>query len=157
MKEWIMRLLICLLTLIAPACFATTLPQLPSSLNASPHQFFLSSENQFNEKFDVWNIDGGYSYNLFNSVDLYVGAHVNNSALGSDNGFLSGVSYKVSERIIVKSTLRSTNVEINNEKQGVMAAEISSRMRLSDNLDLHATLDYQEWQQGIEVGLGFRF
>ncbi|MCA2492952.1 ribonuclease regulator, partial [Vibrio sp. 2175-1] len=24
-------------------------------------------------------------------------------------------------------------------------------------LDIHATLDYQDWQQGFEVGLGFRF
>ncbi|MEF1191077.1 ribonuclease regulator, partial [Vibrio parahaemolyticus] len=23
--------------------------------------------------------------------------------------------------------------------------------------DIHATLDYQDWQQGFEVGLGFRF
>ncbi|MDW2111585.1 ribonuclease regulator, partial [Vibrio sp. 2089] len=22
---------------------------------------------------------------------------------------------------------------------------------------IHATLDYQDWQQGFEVGLGFRF
>ncbi|HAH03666.1 MAG TPA: ribonuclease regulator, partial [Vibrio sp.] len=38
-----------------------------------------------------------------------------------------------------------------------VAAEVSSRVQLTDNLDLHATLDYEEWQQGVEVGLGFRF
>lgn len=153
-----MKLLICLLTLIAPATYATTLPSLPASQNDSPHQFFILSENRTNEVFDVWNIDGGYSYSLFNSIDLYVGAHVNNSTTGNENGFLSGVSYKVNERITVKSTLRSSNIiEANNEKQDGMTAEISSRMRLSENIDLHATLDYQEWQQGIEVGLGFRF
>ncbi|MHC6803885.1 ribonuclease regulator, partial [Vibrio antiquarius] len=30
-------------------------------------------------------------------------------------------------------------------------------VKITDKLDLHATLDYQDWQQGIEVGLGFRF
>ncbi|MDW1838575.1 ribonuclease regulator, partial [Vibrio sp. Vb0718] len=28
---------------------------------------------------------------------------------------------------------------------------------ITDKLDIHATLDYQDWQQGFEVGLGFRF
>ncbi|MGI1896695.1 ribonuclease regulator, partial [Vibrio campbellii] len=38
-----------------------------------------------------------------------------------------------------------------------LAAEVSSRVKITENLDLHATLDYQDWQQGFEVGLGFRF
>ncbi|MDF4701671.1 ribonuclease regulator, partial [Vibrio parahaemolyticus] len=32
-----------------------------------------------------------------------------------------------------------------------------SRVKITDNLDLHATLDYQDLQPGFEVGLGFRF
>ncbi|MCG6282716.1 hypothetical protein K6U46_15840, partial [Vibrio diabolicus] len=74
------------------------------------------------------------------------------------NGFLSGVSYKVSERFSLKSTLYSVNkLSEDNKRVDVLSAEVSSRLHLTENLDLHATLDYQEWQQGIEFGLGFRF
>ncbi|PMH39762.1 ribonuclease regulator [Vibrio sp. 10N.286.49.B3] len=149
--------------LIAAYCscsvYANTLPLLPAQHNQSPHNLFLVSANQSNDDFDVWNIDGGYSYTLFNDIDLYVGARINNSDDVQSNGFLSGMTYQVSERISVKSTLHSyriTDTELNETSTNI-AAEISSRLQLSDNLDLHATLDYQEWQQGIEVGLGFRF
>ncbi|MEL0611384.1 ribonuclease regulator, partial [Vibrio echinoideorum] len=45
--------------------------------------------------------------------------------------------------------------EEDNDKS--VAAEVSSRVHLTDNLDLHATLDYEERQQGVELGLVFRF
>jgi hypothetical protein len=97
-------------------------------------------------------------YNVFRDVDLYVGARVNSSLNGGENGFLSGVSYKISDRFSVKSTLYTANKNSeDNKRSEVMAAELSSRLHLTENLDLHATLDYQEWQQGIELGLGFRF
>ena len=48
-------------------------------------------------------------YNVFRDVDLYVGARVNSSLNGGENGFLSGVSYKISDRFSVKSTLYTAN------------------------------------------------
>ncbi len=140
------------------AALAVDLPSLSSQHNASPHKFFLSSGSKSaGDEYDVWNLDSGYSYSVFESVDLYVGARLNNSQTTSDNGLLSGVNYKVSDRITIKSTLRSYQYTEDSEVQGAMAAELSSRMRLTENLDLHATFDYEKLQQGVEVGLGFRF
>lgn len=143
--------------LCACSSFAAELPALPAQQNTSPHKIFLSSENDHND-FDSWKIDGGYSYNIFSKVDLYVGARLNNNDKINETGFLSGVSYQVTPRFSVQSTLHSYNDETVSEgKDSTIAAEVSSRMKLTENLDIHATLDYQEWQKGIEVGLGFRF
>ncbi|MBW3697098.1 ribonuclease regulator [Vibrio sp. T187] len=153
-----MRKLLFLLSLVVPAIsHATSLPELPSQSNEPVHKFFLSSQSPSSENFDIWKIDGGYSYNVFKSIDLYVGARVNNSTLGNENGFLSGVSYQISDKISLNSTFHTYVNEVNDEKESGVGAEVSSRMKLSENLDIHATLDYEEWQQGIEVGLGFRF
>ncbi|TOC26479.1 ribonuclease regulator, partial [Vibrio parahaemolyticus] len=97
---------------------------------------------------------------LFDSVDLYVGARVNNSPTQNQSGFLSGISYHFNDRVTVKSTVRSYKSENSNGIQtedSSLAAELSSRVKITDKLDIHATLDYQDWQQGFEVGLGFRF
>ncbi|MGB1321778.1 MAG: ribonuclease regulator [Vibrio gallaecicus] len=151
-----MRRILFLVIFVAPSvCFANQLPLLPGQDIESPHKLFISSQNTSNDNFDVWQVDGGYSYNVFNNVDLYVGARINTSSLKSENGFLSGVSYQLTEKVSVKSAFHTYNT--NNENENVVTAEVSSRMRVTDNLDIHATLDYEEWQKGIEVGLGFRF
>lgn len=143
--------------LCACSSFAADLPVLPSQQNVSPHKLFISSTNDNND-FDSWKIDGGYSYNIFSKVDLYVGARLNNSERANETGFLSGVSYQLTPRFSVKSTLHSYSDDtLNDGKESTIAAEVSSHMKLTENLDIHATLDYQEWQKGIEVGLGFRF
>ncbi len=161
MKKWIF-----LLFFAAPTLFGTTasianeLPPLPGKDATSPHKLFISSESYQSDSFDVWNIDGGYSYELFDSVDLYVGARVNNSPVQNQSGFLSGVSYHLNDRVTVKSTLRSfkgDSTEGRRDEDTSLAAELSSRVKITDKLDIHATLDYQDWQQGFEVGLGFRF
>lgn len=139
---------------------AENLPVLPPSDSPSPHKLFLSSQQQTtNNDFDTWKIDSGYSYSLFDSVDIYVGARIDNSSEeNSENGFLSGVSYNFRNRLLVKSILHTKQEQLDNgEQTQTIGAEVTSRLRISDNLDLHATLDYEEWQQGIEFGLGFRF
>lgn len=146
-----------LLTLVACSSVATELPALPSQQNTSPHKLFLSSEADQHD-FDTWKIDGGYSYNVFDKVDLYVGARVNQGNKTNESGFLSGVSYQITPRVSVKSTLHSYNEDNTTEgTDKIISAEVSSRMRLTENLDLHATLEHQEWQQELEVGIGFRF
>lgn len=154
MKTWP----ILLLFFVFSHASANSLPPL-NPAKSSPHKLFLTSESQTEDSFDVWNIDGGYAYQLFDSVDLYVGARVNNSQTANQSGFLSGVSYQVTDRVMVKSTIRAfkTPVEHRPEHDGSFAAEVTSRVKISEQLDLHATLDFQEWQQGIEFGLGFRF
>ena len=147
------------LSVLAFACplFATELPPLPSQQAQSPHKIFLSSENDQRD-FDSWKIDGGYSYNVFDKIDLYVGARLNNNDKINETGFLSGVSYQVTPRVSVQSMLHSSSEDtLEDGKDTRLSAEVSSRLKLTENLDIHATLDYQEWQKGVEVGLGFRF
>lgn len=144
--------------LVAGSLGATELPPLPSQQSTSPHKLFISSVND-QQDFDTWKVDGGYSYNVFDKIDLYVGARLNNGDRINETGFLSGVSYQVTPRVSVASTFHSyTNESLGNDKrESAISAEVSSRVRLTENLDLHATLDYQEWQQEVEFGLGFRF
>lgn len=153
--------------LIALVCFwlafsthALTLPPLPYETSRINHSVFLNSEST-GQGFDSWVIDSGYSYQIFRNVDLYVGARLSSSNEdfnAGSNGFLSGISYQLNPRISLKSTLYSaTKYTEDNRRYDAFSAEFSSRLRLSENLDLHATLDYQEWQQGIGVGIGFRF
>ncbi|TPA29327.1 ribonuclease regulator [Vibrio parahaemolyticus] len=156
MKKWLFLLLFS----VSGVSFANHLPPLPGKTSTSPHKLFISSESYQTDSFDVWNIDGGYAYELFDSVDLYVGARVNNSPTQNQSGFLSGISYHFNDRVTVKSTVRSYKSENSNGIQtedSSLAAELSSRVKITDKLDIHATLDYQDWQQGFEVGLGFRF
>ncbi|WP_341659644.1 hypothetical protein [Vibrio sp.] len=146
-----------ILALMACSTVAAELPTLPSQKKVSPHKLFLSSETNHYD-FDTWKIDGGYSYNLFNKIDFYVGARINQSTSINESGFLSGVSYQVTPRVSVQSSLHSyqdDNKTLGNET--MISAEVSSRMRLTENLDLHATLEHQELQQEFEVGIGFRF
>lgn len=141
------------------SAYAAELPALPAATPSSPHKLFLSSHPSHNaEEFDLWKVEGGYAYTLFDSVDLYVGARLDNSELNNQNGFLSGVSYRFNDKISLDSTLSSTREQQENgKKENILSAEVSSRVQLSDHLHLHATLDYEEWQQGVELGLGFRF
>jgi len=140
------------------------LPPLPSEQKVSSHRLFLTSE-QNTQSMDSTNIniDGGYAYSLYNNIDVYVGARINQGQSSSlpakrnKNGFLSGVSYQVTDKVSVKSLVRSYFTYESDQRINNIAAELSSRLELSDDLDLHATLDYEEWQQGVEVGLGFRF
>ncbi|CAH0527050.1 outer membrane protein [Vibrio hippocampi] len=149
---WLMLLCVCSST------YATELPSLHSKDEVSPHKFFMYSDTQTNsEQFEVWTIDSGYSYSIHESLDIYIGARLDNAESSTNNGFLSGVSYKVSERVSVKSSLRGYQYEDKETTHDGMAAEISSRVKISDNLDVHATFDFHKIQQGVEVGLGFRF
>ncbi|WKY58491.1 ribonuclease regulator [Vibrio sp. SNU_ST1] len=156
------RLLILLVFAMPVVCSANnlpllnSLPLLPSQIDRSAHKFFISTQSASSESFDTWTVDSGYSYSLFSDVDLYVGTRINTAALKYESGFLSGVSYQFSERVSFNSSLHTYNNETEDNEKSV-AAELSSRVQLTDNLDMHATLDYEEWQQGVEVGLGFRF
>ncbi|MBA5763898.1 ribonuclease regulator [Vibrio sp. 404] len=143
-----------ILTLVSCGVSAADLPTLPSQQSSTPHRLFISSENN-QRSFDSWTIDSGYAYNVFDKVDIYVGTRFDNK---KESSFLSGLSYQVSPRLSVKSSFHSyTDEEAPKGQETGIAAEVSSRVHLTEHLDLHATLDYQEWQQGFEVGIGFRF
>lgn len=106
----------CLITLVAPFAGAELLPALPSESNASPHKLFIASDNS-SQSFDSWTIDGGYAYNLFNDIDLYVGARIHNRLDNGAQGWLSGIGYQFTERLSFKSTLiASPKVESKTKK-----------------------------------------
>lgn len=150
-----MKKIICLfLAMLSGAASAADLPKLTFLQQDSPHRLFLLSENN-QHGYDSWSIDGGYAYSLYKKVDLYVGTRLTEQ---NEGGFLSGLSYQVSPRVSVKSTLHSyTDEDAPDGQENGIGAEVSSRVNLTEHLDLHATLDFQEWQKGIEVGIGFRF
>ncbi len=159
-----MRVVISIACLLATfSTQAELLPSLSSEPSNSRHQlFFTSVQSSQSADSRSINIDGGYSYSLFSNIDIYVGARIKQSdELGtsrqSENGFLSGISYQVTERVQVKSVLHSYYNENGNDRYNNVGAELSSRLQLTEDLDLHATLDYREWQQGVEMGIGFRF
>ncbi|OLQ87518.1 ribonuclease regulator [Vibrio ponticus] len=148
------RLISLTLTLLSCGVSAADLPKLLDDKSDSPHRLFLSSESN-QHSFDSWTIDSGYTYSLFDKVDVYVGTRLDQN---NESGFLSGVKYQVSPRLSVKSSLHSySDDKAPQGQESGIAAEVSSRVHLTEHLDLHATLDYQEWQQGFEVGIGFRF
>ena len=158
-----MKILLILLAFATPVvCSANSPPQLnnlpllPSQIDRSAHKFFISTQNASSESFDTWKVDSGYSYRLVADVDLCVGTRINSDSLKYESGFLSGVSYQFSERVSFNSSLHTYKNETEDSEKSV-TAKVSSRVQLTDNLDFHATLDYEEWQQGVEVGLGFRF
>ncbi len=150
-------LFFCLLFLASGSSIAESLPVLPSS--DSPYKLFISSQKQLTNQFDSWTIDSGYRYPIFDSVDIYLGTRLDSSSeTNNENGFLSGISYSFNDNISIKSTLHTITEESDTGgKEKKLKAEVSSLMRLTENLDLRATVDYDKWQQGIEVGLGFNF
>lgn len=134
---------------------AVDLPKFPSQTFESNHKVFFNSNSSQTDSQSM-SLESGYSYSIFESFDIYVGARLSEK----DNGFLSGVSYSVTDRLSVRGSVHNLKEieasDVNEIDQG-LSAELTSRLRLSENLDVHATLDYQEWQSGVEVGLGFRF
>ena len=77
------------LLLFSGMSLAVDLPTLPSQHDASPHNFFLSSGTKLgsSDSFDTWNIDSGYSYSIFDSLDVYIAARLSNSHGSIDQGF----------------------------------------------------------------------
>ncbi|NLS12269.1 hypothetical protein HGP28_05080 [Vibrio sp. SM6] len=145
------------LMLFSPLCFGDILPNLQhDDLSfSSPHSLYLSSQDGATHE---RSIEGGYSYNLIRSVDLYVGARMNGNDQ-SQSGVLSGVSYQWSDRWVISSALRAYKYDAITKEKGDanLAAEVTSHFKLNENLAVHATLDYQDWQQEVAVGIGFRF
>lgn len=156
-----MRIMLIAASILMPFSLqAESLPQLPSEQLQSPHRLFLTSEQSTDISSEqTIKLNGGYSYNLLTDINIIVGARIGQTGdTHTDiSGFLSGVSYQLTDRVSLQSTLHSSYNSESKANSGPVSAELSSRLQLSEDLDLHATLDYREWQQGVEVGVGFRF
>ncbi|MGL6258376.1 hypothetical protein [Vibrio sp. WXL103] len=148
--------LLCIVTVcVSTGVSASNLPQLPNQKAVSSHKLFVSSYTSASA-YQTMSIDSGYAYSVFDNFDVYIGARLHDG----DNSLLSGVGYSVTERLSIHGTLHTFKdyEQIDDdEAETTLSAELTSRLRLNENLDIHATLDYQDLQGGVEFGLGFRF
>ncbi len=149
------------LVLTALITFSSFAIASPFSNSNHKHRLFVSSQNTIQHGFDVWQIDSGYAYSIFDSVDLYVGTRVKNDNNNDhvQQGFLSGIQYQLNDKVTLHSRLYSEeNTLPTGDGNGhTLNAELSGKYHFDDTINLHATLDYDEWQQGMAVGLGFNF
>ncbi|WP_165312193.1 hypothetical protein [Vibrio ziniensis] len=148
--------------LIIFSAHSEPLPVLSSEQNRTFSKFYLADEPYREEnRHKEISIDNGYIYAVFNDIDVYFGTGIPSSHVGisssNENGFLSGVSYQLNSKVILSSSVQSYFSNRDGDININITAELTSRLQLSEDLDLRATLGYQEWQQGVEVGLGFRF
>lgn len=139
------------------SCFANA-KDLPS-LNQDPSSlmWFLSSQTDTSHQFDLWKVDSGYKYSIIDSFELYIGARLfaADDKTDLEQGFLSGMTYHLTESITFKSAfLTRNNTETNSMQTDI---EVSSRLKISEKVDLHATLDVEELQQVFQLGIGFSF
>ncbi len=128
------------------------LNQQPSSFN-----WFLSTQTSTKEQFDLWKVDSGYRYSVIDSFELYIGTRLL-AAEGNDDleqGFLSGLTYHLTEKISFQSTLLTRNTSETNSVQTDI--EVSSRLKITNKVDLHATIDVEDIEQVFQLGIGFSF
>ncbi|OBT07388.1 hypothetical protein A9264_07715 [Vibrio sp. UCD-FRSSP16_10] len=128
----------------------------------SPHRLFMSAAPSSGEQFDEWRVDTGYAYSVFDNIDLYVATRISSSEhnenRGSINrGFLSGVNYHFNHKLSLNSAIYASPDSEAVTISDYIGAELSGKYMLTDNLNLKATVDYEEWQSAIEVKLGFSF
>ncbi|WP_261816670.1 hypothetical protein [Vibrio gallicus] len=135
----------------------TSHPQPWLTPEASPHKVFVNADSSAGIQFDVWQMDTGYSYSVMDNIDLYIATRITNSAdEPHQRGFLSGMNYHFNDKLSLNSaiyTSPASSQSVNN----AMSAEVSGKYMLTDTLNVKATLDYEEWQSGVEVKLGFSF
>ncbi|MCD9522040.1 hypothetical protein GLP14_04215 [Photobacterium carnosum] len=116
--------------------------------------WFLSSQSR-QQRFDIWQIDSGYTYSVTDNTQLYVSTHLTTStnAQPASSGLTSGIKYSVSPRISINSAITSDTV--NNHTS--LGLELSSQYDVSQKVNVRATVDYAELEKIIELGLGFSF
>lgn len=142
---------------------AIDLPEINSPLSLSSYKFFVNSQSSPSDTSQSQQlgqrVDSGYAYTIADSMDIYIAARIHsNSEQFGENGFLSGISYNFNDKLSIESQIHAFSDLSNNEDdESQISAEVTSRVKLLKNIDLHATLDYEKWQQGVEIGVGFRF
>lgn len=153
MTKWLFTLILLVVALPTTANGLNITDKTPS-----PHKWFLSSQSVPNDQFDLWQVDSGYSYSVIDSVELYVGARLRSNELEtkSNQSLLSGIKYNFNDRLSLQSAIHTSNAEAETQKS-TTSVELSSQLQLSEQIDLRATMDYEELQQVYQIGIGFRF
>ncbi|OAN14128.1 hypothetical protein A3K86_11100 [Photobacterium jeanii] len=153
-----MRNLLFTLTLLVVALPTTAADkELLSLINTdAPSGWFMSSQSKNADQFDLWQIDSGYAYSLNNDIELYLSTRLTS---GNDNqsasrGMLSGVNYKLTPKMSLRSAVTT---EKRVDQDATMGLEVSSQYQVTDKVNLHATIDYEDLEQIYQFGIGFRF
>ncbi|EAR57074.1 hypothetical protein SKA34_18369 [Photobacterium sp. SKA34] len=117
--------------------------------------WFLSSQPRHQQAFDVWQIDSGYAYTITKNTQLYLSTQLTSGTViqRGSRGIASGVKYNLTPKVSLQSEINTASTN-ENTKLGI---EVSSQYDVSDQLNLRATVDYEELEQVIEFGLGFNF
>ncbi|MDP5254574.1 MULTISPECIES: hypothetical protein [unclassified Vibrio] len=141
--------------------FSALKPPVLSTTSTSTAQQKLYIHGNLVEEFDEWRIDTGYRYPILDNVDFVFATRLEHSQNRGAQGLLSGVRYQLTPALSIDSVLHrqwQAHDSVNDtEKTQLLSAELSSRYQLTETLDLHATYDYQNIEQAIAVGIGFRF
>lgn len=154
MTKWLFTLILLVVALPTTANGLSIADKAPS-----PHKWFVSSQSVPNDQFDLWQVDSGYSYSVFDSVELYVGARLRSNeqeTRSNQGGLLSGIKYNFNDRLSVQSAIHTGNAEAETQNSAT-SVELSSQLQLSEQIDLRATMDYEALQQVYQIGIGFRF
>ncbi|MCG7497614.1 hypothetical protein MHO82_12130 [Vibrio sp. Of7-15] len=154
MTKWLFTLILLVVALPTTANELNITDKAPS-----PHKWFVSSQSVPTDQFDLWQVDSGYSYSVFDSVELYVGARLRSNeqeTRSNKGGLLSGIKYNFSDRLSVQSAIHTSNTETETQNSAT-SVELSSQLQLSEQIDLRATMDYEALQQVYQIGIGFKF
>ncbi|PSU46099.1 hypothetical protein C9J12_19780 [Photobacterium frigidiphilum] len=150
--------------LITLALLVVALPTIAAENNAflgligdehSSSGWFMTSQSNSIEQFDLWQIDSGYSYSLNGNLQFYLSTRLSsgNDTKSASRGVLSGVAYNLSPKVSLQSAVTSEVVE----RDTVYGVEITSQYDVTDKVNLRATVDYEALEQIYQLGIGFRF
>ncbi|PSV26027.1 MULTISPECIES: hypothetical protein [unclassified Photobacterium] len=153
------RLLLGMIVLLGiQPVFASEFDDFEPTYNRNKEQssgWFLSSQSRHQQAFDVWQIDSGYAYTITKNTQLYLSTQLTSGTVTQrgSRGIASGVKYNLTPKVSLQSEINTATTK-ENTKLGI---EVSSQYDVSDQLNLRATVDYEELEQVIEFGLGFSF
>ncbi|MDO6543355.1 hypothetical protein [Photobacterium sanguinicancri] len=118
--------------------------------------WFMSSQSKNAEQFDLWQIDSGYAYSISNDVELYLSTRLTsgNETQAASRGMLSGVKYNLTPKMSLRSAVTAEK-RINQD--ATVGLEVSSQFSVTEQVNFHATVDYEDLEQIYQLGIGFRF
>ncbi|WP_413112999.1 hypothetical protein [Thaumasiovibrio sp. DFM-14] len=124
--------------------------------------FYLSSSTTKKHNFDMWQLNSGYSYSVSSNLQLYLSTSITagNEHLEPERGIASGIKYGFTPRFSIESALTTSlnsPTETPSKQTAPLGFEVSSRYRLTELVDVHATLDIEQIESQYVLGIGYRF
>lgn len=144
-------------------CLANNINITADIKQAPAHQdktWFSNSLSYHSSHFDTWTISSGYHYPILDNMNIYVATEIISESINqnSESGFLSGIQYMVNDGVTVDSNIQAET----RDHDLIRIIEMSSRFRLSRDINLEAKIDYnfnqtQKSEANYHLGVGYRF